>query len=140
MLMRSVVPGSGDCQADKEAHRIPLGRTPADSHPVCSHLDERLDDGLVSHAVPMALNRAKPLNGHVNDPEPAYGTLLLKSAIHRKMVGDKFERTDIYIEVDALAMSLRAQEMPAEAFDSLITVEKGGIMGGGGPAPPSTGR
>ena len=29
-----------------------------------------------------------------------------------------------------MAVSLRAQEMPAEGFDSLFTVEKGGTMGG----------
>lgn len=77
-----------------------------------SHLDELLDDGLVTHAVATVLNRAKLLNGHVNDPEHAYATLLLKSAIHRKMVGDKFERSDIYIRVDAYG------SVPAGAGDA----------------------
>ena len=103
---------SGDCQADKEAHRIPLGRTPADTDLVFSHLDERPDDGLVSHVVPTVLNRAELPDGHVNDPEHAYATLLLKSAIHRKMVGDKFERSDIYIRVDAYG------SVPAGAGDA----------------------
>ena len=112
MVMRSMVLRSGDCQAEEQAHRIPLGRTLANSDLAFSHLDERPDDGLVSHAVPTVLNRAKLLNGHVNDPEYAYATLLPKSAIHRKMVGDKFERSDIYIKVDAYS------HVPAGAGDA----------------------
>jgi len=112
VLMRSMVLRSSDCHAEKQVHRIPLGRTPANSDLAFSHVDERPDDGLVSHAVPTVLNRAKLLNGHVNAPEPAYATLLLKSATHRKMVGDKFERSDIYIRVDAYG------HVPAGAGDA----------------------
>lgn len=140
MLMRSSVLRLGDYQADEQAHRILLGTTPADSDPVFSHPDELPDHGLVSHAVTKALKGAKLFGGRLSDPKHAYCTLLPKSTIHRKMVGDKFERSDIYIRVDAYGHAPAGAGDVCRDFHSLITVEKGGTTGGEGPALASTGR
>ena len=56
------------------------------------------------------------------------------------MVGDRFERSDIYIEVDAYGHVLAGAGDVCRGLHSLIAVAKGGTTGAGGLASASTGR
>jgi len=129
-------------KADQQTQRILLGKLPADSDLVFSHLDGKpLDPGVVSHTFAKVLKKARLPHIRFHDLRHTHATLLLKSGIHPKIVSERLGHANIVITLDTYSHVLPGlQERAAEHFDKLVTRENGGKMVARGPNLDSMGR
>jgi len=117
-------------KAEQQTQRILLGKLPADSDLVFSHLDGKpLDPGVVSHTFAKVLKKARLPHIRFHDLRHTHATLLLKGGVHPKIVSERLGHANIGITLDTYSHVLPGlQERAAEHFDNLVTRENGGKM------------
>jgi integrase len=133
-------------KAEQQTQRIILGKLPADSDLVFSHLDGKpLDPGVVSHTFAKVLKKARLPHIRFHDLRHTHATLLLKGGVHPKIVSERLGHASISITLDIYSHVLPGlQERAAERFDELLAprviAENGGKMVARGSNPDSMGR
>ena len=129
-------------KAEQQTRRILLGKLPADSDLVFSHLDGKpLDPGVVSHTFAKVLKKARLPHIRFHDLRHSHATLLLKAGVHPKIVSERLGHANIGITLDTYSHVLPGlQERAAEDFDNLVARENGGKMVARGSNPDSMGR
>ncbi len=115
-------------KAEQQTQRILLGKLPADSDLVFSHLDGKpLDPGVVSHTFAKVLKKAGLPHIRFHDLRHSHATLLLKAGVHPKIVSERLGHANIGITLDTYSHVLPGlQERAAEDFDKLVTGKDGG--------------
>ena len=129
-------------KAEEQTQRILLGKLPADSDLVFSHLDGKpLDPGVVSHTFAKVLKKAGLPHIRFHDLRHSHATILLKGGVHPKIVSERLGHASIGITLDTYSHVLPGlQERAAEHFDNLLTRENGGKMVARGSNPDTMGR
>lgn len=117
-------------QAEQQTQRILLGKLPTDTDLVFSHPDGKpLDPGVVSHTFAKVLKKARLPHIRFHDLRHTHATLLLKGAVHPKIVSERLGHASIGITLDTYSHVLPGlQERAAERFDDLVTGENGDKM------------
>ncbi|MBA7662682.1 putative defective protein IntQ [subsurface metagenome] len=109
-------------KAEQQTQRILLGKLPADSDLVFSHLDGKpRDPGVVSHTFAKVLKKAGLPHIRFHDLRHTHATLLLKGGIHPKIVSERLGHANIGITLDTYSHVLPGlQERAAERFDEML--------------------
>ena len=117
-------------KAEQQTQRILLGKLPADSDLVFSHLDGKpLDPGVVSHTFAKVLKKAGLPHIRFHDLRHTHATLLLKGGVHPKIVSERLGHANIGITLDTYSHVLPGlQERAAEQFDNLVGRKNVGKM------------
>jgi integrase len=117
-------------KAEQQTKRILLGKLPADSDLVFSHLHGKpLDPGVVSHTFATVLKKASLPHIRFHDLRHSHATLLLKAGVHPKIVSERLGHANIGITLDTYSHVLPGlQEKAVQHFGDLIMRDNGGKM------------